>query len=460
VENLIDYLNLDRFTPWLEGVAAWFTEAALTGHTLGQVLLIVYAFGAGRLLAWWVRPVLRRWNARRTVGVAFVNRLIRQLTAILALIQIWLAYDILRREGVENMTPILRITASLLVAWVVIHFATLVVRNRRLAKIVALAAWTIAALDIVGLLDPLVEVLDGLAVTVGELRISLYVMLKAALLLLILVWASLALVALAEKRLTQSTVLPSTTQVLISKVLKFVLITIAVLFAINAVGIDLTGVALLTGALGVGLGFGLQRPFSNLISGVIMLLDGSIRPGDVIELEGTFGWVSRMGARAVALVTRDNKEILVPNEDFIVNRAINWSHSAPEVRHEVRFTVTYAADPHKVREVAARAALEPDRVLKDPPPICHLTEFADDGLSFCLRFWINDPTRGVTNVTGQVLLAVWDAFDAEGIRFPYPHRQLVVDQPVPVRLADAPAPPATPPPSPSSSPDTSPDTSA
>jgi len=431
-----DVVDLPRLAVLMDQARVWLMRDVLTLDSLAQVVLLVVAYMLGHAVAVLLRGRLKRWRDRLTFGRRLVTRLSELLTPIATLLLVWLTYGVLRTQGYAPLTPLLGVAAALLTAWVVINFATVVVRNPFAARLIALAAWGIAALDITGLLGPTVALLDTAALSLGQSRISLLTLVKGGVLAVLLVWGAAALVTLVEGRLARTTGLSAAAQVLIGKIARFVLVTLAILLAIQAAGFDLTGLALLTGAIGVGIGFGLQRPVSNLISGIIMLLDGSVKPGDVIELEreNTFGWVSAMGARAVSLVTRDNKEILVPNEDFITQRAINWSHSAPEVRLEVQFTVAYSSNPHRVRELAVEASRTVGRVLVEPIPVCHLMDFADSGLRFRLRFWINDPTRGVANVTGQVLLAIWDAFQAEGVAFPYPHRQVVVDQHIAVRV--------------------------
>jgi len=213
-------------------------------------------------------------------------------------------------------------------------------------------------------------------------------------------------------------------QVLIGKVIRLLLITFAILIALSTVGIDFSALAFFSGAVGVGLGFGLQKIVSNLVSGIILLADKSIKPGDVISVGESFGWVDAMGARYTSIVTREGREFLIPNEDFVTQRVINWSYSNDEVRLEVPFGVSYASDPHKVCELATGAARSVARVLISPAPVCHLKAFGESSLDFTLRFWIRDPVDGVTNVRGQVLLALWDTLKREGIEIPYPVRDV------------------------------------
>jgi small-conductance mechanosensitive channel len=251
----------------------------------------------------------------------------------------------------------------------------------------------------------------------------------------LLLWVAASASRMLETRISRLQDLTPSIQVLLSKLLKITLLTLAVIIAMNSIGIDLTGLALFSGAIGLGIGFGLQKVVSNLISGVILLLDKSIKPGDVIELGETFGWISSLGARYVSVITRDGKEYLIPNEDLITQRVVNWSFSTQFVRQEVKIGVSYDADPHKVRELLANAARKPSRVAADPGPVCHLAGFGDSSLDFVLRFWIRDPRNGVANVRGEVLLAVWDTLKENAIEIPYPHRQIVIRDPLPLRKA-------------------------
>jgi small-conductance mechanosensitive channel len=209
--------------------------------------------------------------------------------------------------------------------------------------------------------------------------------------------------------------------------LQVVLYTSAFVVALRVVGVDLTGLAVLSGAIGVGLGFGLQKVVSNLVSGIIILLDKSIKPGDVISLGETFGWINALGARYVSVVTRDGREYLIPNEDLITGQVVNWSHSSDFVRLDIFFGTAYGDDPHQVRALAIEAAASVDRVLAHPkPPVCHIVGFGDSSVDYILRFWISDPTGGLTNIRGNVYLALWDIFKANGISVPFPQREVRV----------------------------------
>src|SRR3954453_20499639 len=205
---------------------------------------------------------------------------------------------------------------------------------------------------------------------------------------------------------------------------KMVLVFFALLIGVNAVGIDLTAFTVLSGAIGVGLGFGLQKIVSNFVSGIILLAERSIKPGDIIEVGGTHGFVTSLGGRYTPLRARDGKEYLIPNEALGTNQGVNWAYSSPFVRLDMPFGVAYGSDLRLVRRLAIEAAKETRRVQSSPEPVCHVTEFGDSAINLLLRFWITDPANGVTNIRGDVFLALWDRFSAHGIEVPFPQRDL------------------------------------
>ena len=293
---------------------------------------------------------------------------------------------------------------------------------------IAAVAWTIAALNLAGLIGPTADVLGAMAVTVGTLRISMLLLLKGMALLVVLLWLANLVSNVIEGRLNGSRDLTPAMQVLAAKLSRAALLTLAVVFALSAVGIDLTAFAVFTGAIGVGIGFGLQKVISNLISGVILLLDRSIKPGDVIEIEGTYGWITKLNARFVSVVTRDGTEYLIPNEDLITQRVINWSYSNDLVRLRVAFGIAYDADVRKAIGLAVEAVSRVERVLPTPEPVCLLAGFGDSSVDLELRFWIKDPRNGTANVESDVRLQVWDAYHAAGIEFPFPQRDVTFQE--------------------------------
>jgi small-conductance mechanosensitive channel len=283
-----------------------------------------------------------------------------------------------------------------------------------------------------GLKTEAVEFLEALGFTIGKFHLSAWLMIKVSVLMGLLLWVSVSLGNFLDKQLQQAEDLTPSLRVLIGKIVKIGLIIIATVMGLSSLGIDLTMFTVFSGALGVGLGFGLQKVVSNFISGIIILMDRSIKPGDTITLGETFGWIRELRARFVSVVTRDGREYLIPNEDFITQEVINWSFSDELVRLDVPFGVSYDSDPHEVTALAIAAAENCPRVYRGKKPVCWMTEFGDSSLNFVLRFWITDPREGLTSVRGKVLLALWDTFKEHNVKIPYPHREIIMRTPVEV----------------------------
>ncbi|RYG27657.1 mechanosensitive ion channel, partial [bacterium] len=311
-------------------------------------------------------------------------------------------------------------------AYLLIAVASRIVRNRLLSRLVTIIAWTVAALSILDLIGPVSTALDHAAISIGAVRISALLVIKAVLVLSLTLWMASLLGHFLDGRIQRNEELTPTLRVLIGKFLRSGLILIALVVALSAIGVDLTALTVLSGAIGVGLGFGLQKVVSNFLSGVIILLDRSIKPGDTISVGETFGWIRELRARFVSVVTRDGREYLIPNEDFITNQVINWSFTNDLVRIDVTFRAAYDCDPHEIIRIAKIASTTVSRVVSDKEVVCWITGFGEYSLEFVLRFWIRDPQAGITNVKGAMLLALWDAFQQNGIRIPVPRRDVTV----------------------------------
>jgi len=359
----------------------------------------------------------------------FARLLLANLGTVIFVLVVAITHAVMLSLTLPSRSYLLGVASSLATAWVVIALVAGLIRNPFVYRLVAVSAWAIAALSILGLLTPTMTAFDSFGVVIGGLRVTPLLVIKTSVLLMLTLWAANWASGFLDRRVRSTADLTPSIQVLIGKIIRLLLITFAILIALSTVGIDFSALALFSGAVGVGLGFGLQKIVSNLVSGIILLADKSIKPGDVISVGDQFGWVTNMGARYTAVDTRDGREFLIPNEDFVTQRVTNWSYSNEEVRLEVPFGVSYASDPHKVCELAQQAAKSAARVLISPAPVCHLKAFGDSSLDFTMRFWIRDPVDGITNVRGQVLLALWDTFKREGIEIPYPVRDVRLTQP-------------------------------
>ena len=424
----MDFRNaIDKSLVWARG---WLDYAA-TPWFLYQTAIIVALFLAAKLAARRIEPLVES-RARQIKGhpglLRVVVALLRRTDWILFTVFLLAALTLMRSITWPSRTHFIAIVLSLSLAWLFASVLSRIIRNRLVARTLGWLAWIYAALVILGINDDAAAFLDSLAIPLGAVRLSALMVLKAALLLIATVWLAIVVGNYIDERVRRSEELTPSIRVLVGKVAKIGLVLVAGAIALSSVGVDLTALTVFSGAVGVGLGFGLQKVVSNFVSGVFILLDKSIKPGDTISLEGTFGWIRELRARFVSVVTRDGREYLIPNEDFITQRVINWSFSDNFVRLDVNFGVSYDADPHMVSQLAIEAAMSVARVETDRRPVCWLTDFGKSSLDFVLRFWIRDPQQGLTNVRGKVLLALWDIFKENGISIPYPHREIIVKQ--------------------------------
>ena len=353
------------------------------------------------------------------------SNLTRMVAPLYLLVSCLLAVALVERFSISSQ-ELIRPFTSAAGAWATYRMISGFIKSRAWLRLIAVLAFTLAALHSFGLLETTIDLLNLLAFNVGDRRISILDILNGGLILLVLLWISSLLGSSGEKKIKKLPHLPPSLQVLLAKILRVILVFVSFAIALSTIGLDLSSFAILGGAIGVGIGFGLQKVVSNLVSGLILLLDRSIKPGDVIEIEGTYGWINSLRARYASVITRDGKEHLIPNEDLITNRVINWSFSDRNVRVRVPIGISYNADPRKAIALCLEAAHSTSRTLKSPESKCLVIGFGDNSIDLELRFWIDDPSNGVGNVRSEVLLAVWDRFQKEGIDIPFPQRDIHV----------------------------------
>ena len=401
-----------------------------TGNLL-QILVIVVIYIISLLFARQAKPWLES-KARKIKDspelLRIISSTLRRMEWFFFVIQISVIWLILSAANWSG-TYLIYLALLFSMVWLLITVVTQSIRNRALRRFIAITGWIYVAISILGINDNVSSILDAADFSVSGFRVSLLLLLKISLMLIVTLWLAISLGNFLERRLLRNEDLSPGLRVLLGKVLRITLIVFALIIAISSIGIDLSVLSLLSGAIGIGIGFGLQKVVSNFISGFIILADRSIKPGDTISLGETFGWINELRARFVSVITRDGVEYLIPNEDFITQQVINWSFSNELVRIEVKFGVAYDSDPHQVAELAVEATKEVERVVSYRPSVCWLTGFGDSSLDFVLRFWIKDPQNGLTNIRGQVLLALWDSFKANDIKIPYPHREVILNNP-------------------------------
>ncbi len=369
-------------------------------------------------------------SAEYAVRHLALKTLQRVLFPISMLLGVVAGRSLLMHQG--NPVELLNLAVPLLVSLASIRTAVYFLRKtfrpspmvKASENLIATSVWIVVALHLLGWLPAVLQGLDAMAIQAGGRRLSVLALGKLVLAVALLLMLALWLARLIENRLSRAEYVNASMQVALVKLSKSILLVLALLLALNAVGIDLTALTVFGGALGVGLGFGLQRIASNFISGFIVLFDRSIRPGDVITIGEKFGWVQELRARYVVVKDRDGVERLIPNETLITNEVINWSYSDRNVRLKIPVSISYDNDPEQALALLRKAAMANPRVLASPEPATRLMAFGDNGIELELRVWIQDPEAGLANVRSDINLAIWRAFKDAGIVIPYPQRDL------------------------------------
>lgn len=273
------------------------------------------------------------------------------------------------------------------------------------------------------------ESLNNFAFELGNLRISMldvFLVIFVIALVVTIAWMTTRMSRSLIKRISR---FDSTQKLLAEKLSTIAIWAFAFLVGIDLLGIDLTALAFFGGAFGLAIGFGLQKTFGNLISGILLLLDKSIKPGDVISVTDqagneSVGQIRKIGIRAISVITRDQTEHLIPNENLMINQVVNWSYSSRDVRVRAPVGVSYGSDVNLVKELLLRAVDDTDRILKHPRPRVNLMGFGNSSIDFEVRFWIQDPEEGLSNIRSDVFFRIWELFAEHNVEIPFPQQDL------------------------------------
>lgn len=432
----------DNTQQWLESaeiLKIWLLEYVITFHLLVQLVIVT----AGFVLAYYISRRVRSFLAQREDIPRWrrtLYRVLRRQAFPVSLI-IWLHGAILIYSMMGEPHVALSKISSLVIAWALIRLASSFIDNPTISNTVALIIWAITATEILGYLPTAINWLESIKLGQGDNALTLYDLVSSGLSVAAFIWIALMVANSIERSIQNNRNLSVSTQALLSKIFKFTLLTVAFLIGLNIVGVDLTAFAVFGGAVGVGIGLGLQKVFSNLIAGIILLMDKSIKPGDTIVFNGRYGRVNRLSGRYVSMITRNGTEHLIPNDELINNQVENWSYSDTNVRLKIPVGVHYKSDVKKAMNLCLEAARETPRVLKHPQPVCLLKGFGDSSVDLEQRIWIKDPMSGCSNVKSEVLLKIWEKFHQHDIEIPYPQRDLhlrSVDTEAARQIADSP----------------------
>ncbi len=430
---------------FVQRIAAFF-DILSTRNVLIEIAAVALCLLAG----WFVGTAMRERAARRKIKAPTAltwtyfapQGLLVAAPAIVALGLVVVARNVLNAAHFD--VTILDAGAHLIIAYVVVRIAVLLFTAslgnkswmQNWESRATLFIWLIIAAQYLGWLDPIISTLDSIGVAAGKSRITVWSVLKLLFTLTLFVLVAAWISRWVERRLKKLQNLAPSTRIGIAKFTNAFLIGLSILMGLNAAGVDLTALTVLTGAIGLGLGFGLQSIAANFVSGFVLLMDRSIKPGDVISLSGqsgtsteNFGWVQELRGRYVVVRDRDGVEMLVPNQQLISNAVINWSYTDPRIRLKLPIRVSYRDDPELALQILLAACEGQARVLREPAPVSRLMHFSDSGIELELRFWIADPQEGVNNVRSEVNRAIWRLFKEHKITIPVAQREIVMYPP-------------------------------
>ncbi|MFT6106135.1 MAG: small-conductance mechanosensitive channel [Rickettsiales bacterium] len=327
-------------------------------------------------------------------------------------------------EDVFLFLPFIQILAL----FTFLRFLRILFNSSLIANLVGFFLIPAIFLNILGILEPTIIFLDQFAINIGKVRISIYSAIQSFMILSVVFWLSGIISRKTKSYFSKSKDLKASTKGIISKFIDITLYFAIFVIILQVFGVDMTTFAVLGGAIGVGIGFGLQKIASNFISGIILLLEKSVEVGDLVDLDdgATYGTIARFSGRYTLIETFDGKEIMVPNEDFITNKVTNWTYNNNRGRIDIDLKISYDSDIKKAKEIILKSASEHPRCLKYPAPEFYVTEFSDNGIELVTLFWIGDVSGGRRGPKSDVMINILDGFKENGIKIPLPQREILV----------------------------------
>jgi small-conductance mechanosensitive channel len=431
---IADLLDIETLRERSGDFVVFMQEEILTFQSLVQIALVFGAIVPAILFGPRLKAVIRK-HLRKRLPEGFFQRVADAAATLATPIAAFLALTIIAvvlEDGMGMPDQFVDASQSLLLAWIVVRMVTLAIRSPFWSRVAFYIAWPIAALDAFGVLDDVFEWMRSVSLVISPetseraaVALTLFDVLRAAVIFAIFLQLANLLASLVVSQVQQTDEINPSLKALIAKIINFITPVVALVLALQLIGFNLASLAIFSGAVGLGIGLGLQKIIGNFLAGFTLLADKSIKPGDTVQIGDTFGWITEMKSRYVSIRTRDGTEHLIPNAQFIEEGVINWSHQDRNVRCHAPFGVAYATkDLRLVQKIAVEAALATPRVQETPKPVCNLMGFGDSSVDFDLRFWIIDPPNGIANVRSEIYFKIWDRLAAEGIEIPFPQRDL------------------------------------
>lgn len=417
-------MNYDKI---FETIEATIASSSLYWQSLALILCFILSYLAYKLSRQFIFPKIISTTLKRNVEL---NRLVTRyalplLYPIFALLFLSIGFSIYSEFFKE--TILFLTTLKLVGLFLFLRFIRISSNNIFLTNTAGIILMPMLLLDIFGALEPTIAYLDTtLAFKVGKVQISAYLIIKAFIVLLLVFWLSGLISKKSKAYIDSSKSIKSSTKTIIGKIIDILVYTTVIIILLKTFGVDMTTLAVIGGAIGVGIGFGLQKIASNFISGIILLFEKSVEIGDIVELDNgnIFGTIKHFGGRYTLVESTDGKEIMIPNEEFIINKMTNWTYSNNRARVDINLGVAHGSDLEKVRDIMIEAAKENPRCLNYPEVECYVTQFGEYDVKFTLYFWISDIVEGRMKPRSEVLINIWKKFAENGIKIPLPQREV------------------------------------
>ncbi len=423
----IDNNQLKFLLEIIESLQKWFIQNILSWDAVIEISIITGLAALSVLTVKFIKTKTKRKNEESddTKAKVIIDRFLNKYAFVLIFpFLLTLSIPILKFFKVHY--NFITTTATLVFTWFIVNWLSSIIKNRIASKFIAVVSWLSAALISLGVFKKSIKFLESISFKAGDTNISAYLVIKGIFAFIIFIWFAKLISEFTTKKISRSQTISPSVKVLSGKIVTISFYAAAILFTLSTIGVNLTAFAFFSGAVGVGVGLGLQKIVSNILSGFIILMDDSIKPGDIIQLDDKFGAVTELGARYISVKAWDGTEYLIPNEEIISGRVINWTHSNKKILIIVEVGVSYKSDIHKVKDLILQSTKQFHRILqtKGDEPSCFLTSFGDNSVNFKLAFWIEDPENGMANIKSEILFKIWDLFAENNIEIPFPQRDV------------------------------------
>ena len=417
-------INIDKF---IDSVIKTLTSPSLYWQSLSLILCFVFSYFFYSIIRHGlIQKILDSSTNTREFNNLFKKYFLPLLFPILSLFFLILGYFVYQQFFKE--TILISTTIKLIAIFFFLRMIRISSNSTFVTNATGLFLVPALILHIFGALDPTILYLDELYFKIGKIKISVYILIKAFIVLLLVFWLSNLVIRKSKSYVDNNKNIKSSTKGIISKFIDILIYSIVALIILKTFGVDLTTIAVIGGAVGVGIGFGLQKIASNFISGIILLFEKSVEVGDIVELDNgnIYGTVRHFGGRYTLIEATDGKEIMIPNEEFIINKVTNWTYSNNRARIEIQIGIAYHSNLDNAKEIMLSCAKSHKKCIAYPEPECFVTSFNDYDITMTLYFWINDIIDGRMGAKSDVMISVFNAFKENNIEIPFPQREVKI----------------------------------